>query len=258
MNVPLAIAVADDHLLPQRLGVEAGMVGLRADRGRVDQDLGARQRVGSREFRKPLVPARRAARAAPRRPSVGSGVSANASVRRRARAEVAVLVVAGGHRDVELARARESCPSGRHDDGRVVAQPVGPSGPSARSNSEACTYTPVSAASCRANETVGPDCRSSGCGPDGLRAVGGDREVRRQRQLLQADDPRALAGGDRDPGRRAPLQVLVGVGVPALLHEPEPQRRALGRAGARRRRAAAGTAVQQQRRLSHRAPAPAG
>ena len=28
--------VADDHLLPQRLGVELGVVGLGADRGRVD------------------------------------------------------------------------------------------------------------------------------------------------------------------------------------------------------------------------------
>ena len=33
--------VGDDHLLPQRLGVEVGVVGLGADRGRVDEHVGA-------------------------------------------------------------------------------------------------------------------------------------------------------------------------------------------------------------------------
>ena len=41
MNVPLAMPLRADHLLPERLGVEVGMVGLGADRGRVDDHLGA-------------------------------------------------------------------------------------------------------------------------------------------------------------------------------------------------------------------------
>ena len=63
MNVPLAIPLATITLLPQRLGVEVGVVGLGADRRRVDEDLRARQRVGPRELREPLVPAGREAEA---------------------------------------------------------------------------------------------------------------------------------------------------------------------------------------------------
>ena len=82
--------------------------------------------------------------------------------------------------------------------------------------------------------TVGPVSRSSGaapaaCGPSGV--IG---EVGRQRQLLQADDHGPLGGGHPDPvGQR--LLMLVGIGVPALLHQPDPQRRALGRPRARGR-----------------------
>ena len=73
-----------------------------------------------------------------------------------------------------------------------------------------------------------------GLGARGLRAGRVDREVAAQGQLLQADELRALAGGELDPGRQRRL-VLVGVGVPALLHGGDPERLALGRPGPRRR-----------------------
>ena len=38
--------------------------------------------------------------------------------------EVAVLVVSGGDRDVQLARARQQLSVGRHDDRRVVAKAI--------------------------------------------------------------------------------------------------------------------------------------
>ena len=50
-------ALAHDHLLPQRLGIERRMVGLGADGGGVDEDLGAGQRVGPAQLGEPLVPA---------------------------------------------------------------------------------------------------------------------------------------------------------------------------------------------------------
>ena len=53
--------VADDHLLPERLGVEPGVVGLGADRRRVDEDLGALEAVGAGDLGEPLVPAGRQA-----------------------------------------------------------------------------------------------------------------------------------------------------------------------------------------------------
>ena len=52
-------AVADDDLLPQRLGVEVGVVGLGADGGRVDEHLGAAEGVEPRDLGEPLVPAGR-------------------------------------------------------------------------------------------------------------------------------------------------------------------------------------------------------
>ena len=51
-----------------------------------------------------------------------------------------------------------------------------------------------------------------------------DREVRQERQLLQADEPRTFARGDRHTlGERG--FVRVGVGPPTLLHEPDAHRR---------------------------------
>ena len=114
MNVPLAMPLPRDHLLPERLGVEAGMVGLGADRGRVDDHVGTRERVRARELGEPLVPARREAelRVAERDDGI-AGVAGP---------EVAVLVVARGDRDVQLARARDERAAGRDDDRGVEAE----------------------------------------------------------------------------------------------------------------------------------------
>ena len=55
---------------------------------------------------------------------------------------------------------------------------------------------------------------------------GTDGEVRRERQLLEADEARALGGGETDPlGQRG--AVLARIGMPALLHQPDPERLAL-------------------------------
>ena len=62
-----------------------------------------------------------------------------------------------------------------------------------------------------------------------------DREIRAERQLLQAHEPRALAGSEPDPGLQGGL-VLAGVGMPALLHGGDPERCPAGRARAGRRR----------------------
>jgi hypothetical protein len=47
-------------MLPQGLGVELGMVGLESDCGRVDDQLGARDRIRACDLREPLIPLRRA------------------------------------------------------------------------------------------------------------------------------------------------------------------------------------------------------
>src|SRR4051794_22146782 len=112
------------------------MVGLGADRGRVDEDLGSLEAVGAGDLGEPLVPAGRQAK-----PHLfsncikfwgswagnlmqfegdqweGVGVAGP-------RAEVAVLVVAGGDGDVELAGAREELAGRRDDDGGVEAEAV--------------------------------------------------------------------------------------------------------------------------------------
>jgi len=56
MNVPLAIPLAEDDRL-HRARVKAGVVGLRADGGRVDEDVGAGEGVGPGQLGEPLVPA---------------------------------------------------------------------------------------------------------------------------------------------------------------------------------------------------------
>ena len=109
-----------------------------------------------------------------------------------------------------------------------------PSSASARSKSEAWTWTPSSAA-IRVGELVGRAAgQLLGDGADRRRAVGLDREVAGEGQLLQADEPGALGGRDLDPRPQAFL-VLLGVLVPALLDGADPERLALRRPGAGRR-----------------------
>ena len=90
---------------------------------------------------------------------------------------------------------------------------------------------PCSAASAAANAWVGPPGSGSGSTPVG-RGLG-DREVRRERELLQAHELRALGRGQRHAlGERGP--VLVRVGVPAVLHRADPERCPVRRVDPRR------------------------
>src|SRR3954451_8918273 len=111
--------VADDDLLPERLRVEVGVVGFRADRGRVDERVGVLEAVGARDLREPLVPARREAEAA-----VADVADRERLAVAGPRLEVAVLVVAGGDGDVQLARARGQLTVWPNDDRGVVAEPL--------------------------------------------------------------------------------------------------------------------------------------
>ena len=111
----------DDDVLPQRLGVEVGVVGLGADRGRVAEHLGAgeasRARATSGNHSSQQVGSPSLSDGSPR-PQTGIGLVG------RARPEVLVLVVAGGDRDVGLAGAGHDLPARGHDDGGVEAEPV--------------------------------------------------------------------------------------------------------------------------------------
>src|SRR5262245_48299361 len=87
--------VALHRALPVVARIERGILRLGADRGRVQEDLGALERHRARGLREPLVPAHRdARRAEARRPDLEAGV---------ARREVELLVVSGALRDVRLA-----------------------------------------------------------------------------------------------------------------------------------------------------------
>ena len=236
MNVPLAIPLATITCCHSGCGVEVRVVGLGADRGRVDRAPRRRPASTRARARGTTGPSRWAARAA-RSPRASSSSGQRERVALGGpRPEVAVLVVAGGHRDVQLARPGDQvavrrrrgsrcCSRARRD--RRVPRP-------ARTATRARGRASLGGAAAgrmrtsAALELLGPS--AGGLGP-----VRGDREVSRQRQLLQADDARALAGGHPDPDGERRL-VLVGIGVPALLDQPEPQRLACRRACACRRR----------------------
>jgi hypothetical protein len=90
-------AVANDHLLPERLGIEVRMVGLRTDGRRIRHDVRDAERIRARDLRKPLVPAGRQAEAGaiePVEPVDGIGNIGGS------RSEIGVLVVPGRHREV--------------------------------------------------------------------------------------------------------------------------------------------------------------
>ena len=61
MKVPLAIPLATITCCQSGSVSKLGVVGLGADRGRVDEHLGAGEAVGAGELREPLVPAGRQA-----------------------------------------------------------------------------------------------------------------------------------------------------------------------------------------------------
>ena len=110
--------VALHHALPMPRRVPRRVRRLAADRGRVQEHLGAEQRHAARRFGEPLVPADADAdRAVPRVPHPESGV---------ARREVVLLGVAGPVGDVALAVRAEHRPVGIDDHDRVEPRLAGP------------------------------------------------------------------------------------------------------------------------------------
>ena len=233
--------VADDHLLPQRLRVELRMLGLGTDRGRVHEYVGSLQAVRARDLREPLIPAGRQAELRLLEGEQGERVRAA-----RPGAEVAVLVIARGHRDVQLARARGQLAVGAHDDRGVVAEPVLAVGAlvqrSVDVRARLARHARGEAMGGAAGEILGLDA-----GRPRARRI--DREVGAERELLQAHEPRARARGEPDPRRQRRL-VLLRVRMPALLHRADPQRRSARRALARRRGGRGG--CDDQADLAHR------
>ena len=139
---------------------------------------------------------------------------------------------------MQLARARGERAVGRDDDRGVEAQAVVGVGALVERGVDVDAGLARELRGERARRPVGDRL---GLGAGRLRPVGGDGEVRRERQLLQAHELRALAGGHAHAlGQRG--AVLVGIGVPALLDEPDAQRRTrrLLHARERRRRLADG------------------
>ena len=92
----------------------------------------------------------------------------------RAGPEVAVLVVAGGDGDVQLAGARHELAARRDDDRRVVAEAVASLGALIERGVD---MEPVSPATRAAKPWVAPPGRSSGSTPAGRRPARVDREV---------------------------------------------------------------------------------
>ena len=209
-------AVGADHLLPQRLGVEVGMIGLGADRGGVHDHVGAEQRVRPRHLREPLVPARREAE-----PRVGEVDHREPGV---ARPEVAILVVARGDRQVDLARARDERAVGRDDDRGVVARRLLRAS-SARVRTATRARTRRSrAARPAANVWVGPPGSASGStpaapGPSGVIAKYGE-SVSSGRHTSRAPSPAAMRIASASAARCS-----AAIGVPPLLHERDAERR---------------------------------
>ena len=198
--------VGDDHPLPERLGVEVGVVGLGADRGRVDQHLGAGEAVGAGDLREPLVPAGRQPEL-----RLAEGDQREGARAGRAGPEVVVLVVAGGDRDVELAGAADQLAVGGDDDRGVVAEPVRRRRPARRARRGRGRRSPPPS-----RRRTGGSARRAvpPARPRGLRPGRVDGEVGRRvsscRQTRRAPSPaasrsrrRAPPGARRDRGASA-------------------------------------------------------
>src|ERR1700694_2062576 len=103
--------------LPVSARADARILWCRADRGGVEQHLGAQQRHGARRFRKPLVPADRYAELGVARVEhLETGI---------ARREIELLVVSRTFRYMRLAVASEHRPVGIDDDDGIVECVVG-------------------------------------------------------------------------------------------------------------------------------------
>ena len=219
-------ALADDHRVPQRLGVEAGVVGLGADGRGVDQHLGPGQGVGAAQLGEPLVP-------------TGGEAEAGLVDRHHREApvssdEVAVLVVAGRHRDVHLPGGRHQRPVRRHQDGGVVAAAVGrraPLGVGHRLVERGVDEHAVVGRQHLGQPQGGAAGERLGLGPARAWPPVRHREVRAQGELLEAHHPRPLRGSQAHPGGQVG-QVVDRRRGPRRLHGADPERGPLRRAGA--------------------------
>ena len=220
---------------------KSGMVGLGADGRRVYEYLGSGEGVSPGDLRKPLVPARGEAEvrvADPKRLKRSSG---------RAGLEVPILEVPGRDWDVQLRVRAASDPSGA-----ITTAVLNPSDrPGRASQSEACTYVPVSTARLAGEGRRRASLQLLRLDP-GPRTVRGDGEVRLESQLLEADELCASPAAHPDALCESRL-VLLGIGVPAMLDRPDRE----SRCG--RRRADAGVRDARRRRDQlHGVPARAG
>ena len=232
MNVPFVIPLPTMTCSHSGCGVEVRVVG-----------LASRSLSGRRAPRRPASEYARASSGNHWSQHVGKPKRASPSADDREGVvaggpgpEVLVLVVARRDRDVQLARAGDEIAVGGDDDRRVVARARRRA--SARSNSDACTWMPCLAAMRGGERERRAAGQLLGLGARGLGPVWRDREVRAERQLLQADELGALSRRQRMPFRER-RAVLGGIGVPALLDRADAQRRAVRTARCARGRRAA-------------------
>ena len=200
-----------DHLPPQRLGVEPRFIARIRSRW-VHEDFRIVQCVRDLGT---TVPARRE----PGDPRLDDGVATVAVL------EVAVLVVAGGHREMGLARAGQQRAVWRDADRGVEAQRVRVGGALVQRRVDGNTGLGREPRGEVVGRAAGERFRRGArrAGP-----VRRDGEVRRQRELLEAHEPSSLTGSHAHAfGERG--AVLGRVGVPAVLDETD----APGRPGRR-------------------------
>ena len=220
MNVPLAIP------LPTITCCHSGCVSNSGGRARSRSRSGRRSRRRRRARRRARAPgttgpSRSGSRAAPRR----ARRPGSASPSPPARPEVAVLVVAGRDRDVQLARARDERPVGRDADRGVVAAAVAVA-LGALVQRRVHVTRPSPRAIRRANAVVGPSGIASARASASGVGVG-----RRSRSRARASAPAGRRAAPRasaasaDPLRQRRL-VRAGVRMPALLHRADAERAA--------------------------------
>ncbi len=210
------------------------MVGLRADRRRIDQHVGSRQRIGAGELWEPLIPAGRQAElrglsSATGQRTGGRGTSALIGIFQAhdrewiafaacgALAEVLVLVVAGGDRDVQLAGALHERAVRRDEDRGVEAEPVAALGLLVQGRVHVGARLGGGPAREGDRLTV---LERLGRDPERFGAVGRDRKVGGKRQLLQADDACAVLRGHHDALCQQLLEHRARPGANAAVRAP--------------------------------------
>ncbi len=197
MKVPLAMPWPTITCCHSGWVSNVRVVGLRADGGGVDEDLGPGQGVGPAQLGEPLVPAGGEAEA-----GLADGHGREAAV---ATQEVAVLVVAGRDRDVHLPGPGHQRAVGSDHDGRVVPPAVGRR-PTLGSRhllvERGVDVDPVAGGQLGGQRPGGPAVQRLGLGPPRTGAAIGHREVRAEGQLLEGHQPCASSAASATPAAR--------------------------------------------------------